>query len=143
MSFDTLFSNSGATLLGCGLLGLIAVALIFGVLRQFKNDVVGELRQQMAAATDAQKVAVDQPLRVKPEIRLATHEELRAVEARVEAMEKQIDAKFEDFASDAEDRARRLHERIDDLLLGMAGVQAGLSGVQGELKRLPCDRCSG
>jgi hypothetical protein len=133
-----ILSSPPAVLTGACIIILLAGALGFSQLRKFRSEFADEIRREIAAATAAQSVAVQQPLIVKSEARLATHEELRGVESRVERLERQ-DAERLQMVTKAlntldeknEERASKTHERIN-LLLG------AVSEMRGEIKRLPC-----
>jgi succinylglutamate desuccinylase len=135
---ESLFSSQGATLIGFAFLGLIVLAGAFLVLRQFKSDLAKELKAQLQQNDEAQQVAIQQPLETRQVVRMATHEELKIIEGRVERLEHQDAERLQMLTKalakldeKSEERASHTHERINLLL-------SGISRVEGELKRLPC-----
>jgi len=139
---------SGTMLLfvGLGVFALIFFAGLFLLLQKFRAGLATELKQQIASDAKPTSVDVKQPLVVKAETRAATFEELQAVIVRQDKLEQKfeealsnlaekLDEAVKDMAQAGEDRVRRIHERSDNVL-------AAVSRVEGELKRLPCDRCT-
>jgi preprotein translocase subunit SecF len=135
---EGVFSNPAALLIGFGVLALIVIAGVFTVLRQFRADLAKELKVQLDENAAASRVDVQQPLVVKPDIRMATHEELRGIETRIERLERQdaertkmLTEVLKELDSKSEERASKTHERINVLL-------GAVSEMRGEIKRLPC-----
>jgi hypothetical protein len=97
--------------------------------------------KQLRASDKQETLVTPQPLITKSEVRMATHEELRGIENRVERLERQDGERMQLLASTLskldeknEERASKTHERIN-LLLG------AISEMRGEIKRLPCSAC--
>ncbi len=97
--------------------------------------------KQLRAPDKQETLVTPQPLVTKTEIRMATHEELRGIENRVERLERQDGERMQMLAQTLskldeknEERASKTHERIN-LLLG------AISEMRGEIKRLPCSNC--
>lgn len=83
-------------------------------------------------------VVTPSPLEVRGATRLATYEELRAVEKRIEKVEtkfdtlaRKIDADTKEILDAGEERAVRIHERIDKQAEKFAEA---LGELRGELK---------
>ena len=138
---ESVFSNPAALLIGFAVLGLIVIAGAFTILRQFRADLAKELKAQIDENAAAQEVDVRQPLIVKPELRVATHEELKGIEVRIERLERQdaeraqmLAAALEKLDGKSEERASKTHERINLLL-------TAIGEMRGEIKRLPCSSC--
>jgi uncharacterized protein HemX len=132
------FSSPSALLIGFSVMALIAGAGGFAVMRQVRSDLAKELKAQIAENDAAQEVAIQQPLETRQAIRMATHEELKIIEGRVERLEK-LDAErlqmltraLASLDEKSEARASKTHERIN-LLLSTVGE------MRGEVRRLPC-----
>lgn len=84
-----------------------------------------------------------QPLRVQGETRLATHEELETLSARVDDMNDDLTAIRNSIAdserrmlAEASRRAGTLHKRIDDVEKDIAGVPARTIALLKETKGL-------
>jgi hypothetical protein len=132
---------SGTMLLFVGL-GVFAFVLFGGLYlfsRQLRQGLATDLKQQITADSKPTSVDVKQPLVVKAEERFATAGELEALEERLGTRQDKLEAKLDLVATQitaaGEDRVRRIHERQDLVL-------QAVSRVEGELKRLPCDRCT-
>lgn len=117
---------------------LIVLGAIYRQMTALRAAIAEDVRREIAARSEPNPVAVQQPLVVKPEIRMATHEELRGVEGRVERLERQdlerlqlLTDSLGDLNEKSEERASKTHERIN-LLLTAVGE------MRGEIKRLPC-----
>jgi DNA anti-recombination protein RmuC len=127
---EGLFTNSGALLIGVAFLGLIIFAGGFVFLRQFKSDLAKELKAQLQENDEAQAVKIQEPLETRQAVRLATHEELKIVEGRVERLERQDAERLQmltralaDLDEKSEHRASNTHERINLLLSGISGLE--------------------
>jgi flagellar biosynthesis/type III secretory pathway M-ring protein FliF/YscJ len=134
------FSSSAALLIGFSVLALIAIAGGFAILRQFRADLAKELKAQIDENAEAQKVDIQQPFETRLAVRMATHEELKNIECRVEHLEQRDGERLQmlikamaELDNKNEERASKTHERIN-LLLG------AVSEMRGEIKRLPCSK---
>jgi len=114
-------------------LGVFAFVLFGGLylfLRQLRQGLASDLKQQITADARPTSVDVKQPLVVKAEARYATHEELGALEERIVDRQDKLDAKLDDavqhLAEGGEDRVRRIHERQDVTLAAVSRVEGAL-----------------
>ncbi len=125
-------------------IGLIILACLLGMrvyqrLDKFEDVLSKRLEAKIEQRGQPKRTEIlPHPLIIKPEVRMATHEELRGVEGRVERLERQdaerlqlLTKSLSDLDSKSEERAAKTHDRIN-LLLTAVGE------MRGEIKRMPC-----
>lgn len=116
-----------ATSIGWLILSLAGLAVAYNAIL----SIVDRHKKKEPSGTEI----VGQPLEVRGSPEYARREELHYVVTRQDRMDAKLDVIVKDLSDAGEERARRLHARLDQ-------VMVAVSEVKGELKRLPCDRCT-